>query len=300
MMAPRFRHIPVLIDQASAFCKFFEFLDGGTQETPFFRYFQGLQPPAGLPTDGTLEIPAIRDALRETAFKVIVFVTDSGTRCESPQFATLGGIRREASTEDLIEVANDWEKTLQSIAPEHFGSGPQNRNYAVWSVVGAKAYMPSAQAPFGVPAPPDDNQAPIATQTCGSEVFAPGVAFQALSQFTGGYRYPICADDYTVFFERMSQSVVTGSQIPCAFDVPTAKTGETVLPSTIQMEYLSTGSGPETFISNNLVSTTNDCDASAFTISNNRVELCPAACRKVSSDEDAQLNTLFGCELDLK
>ena len=108
-------------------------------------------------------------------------------------------------------MAAEWEARLQELAPEHFGAGPEQRNFSVWSIVG--------QAPFNA------TIAPITSETCGVGAENPGSGYQALSLLTGGYRYPSCASDFTEMFQLMSQRVISGSKIPCAFDIPEPDNG---------------------------------------------------------------------------
>ena len=194
-------------------------------------------------------------------------------------------------------MAEDWERILQKVAPEHFGASPEERNFSVWSIVGQAAYNVSPGFPGGRPAPPDPALAPITSRTCGRESQNPGSGYQALSLRTGGYRYPSCEDDYTEMFQLMSQGVISGSRIPCAFAVPTPESGEEVALDTVEMTYSSNGVLQDKLAR---VASVSDCDDKGFLIQGDRIELCPATCQRIGQDADAELETLFGCTLEIR
>ena len=40
-----------------------------------------------------------------------------------------------------------------------------------------------------------------------------------------------------------------------------------------------------------------ECNASSFYIADNKIILCPEVCTMVQTDDDAEINILFGCQL---
>ena len=125
----------------------------------------------------------------------------------------------------------------------------------------------------------------------------PGQAFQELSIKTGGYRYPVCASDYTDMFTLMSQSVITGANVPCGFELPTPDNGEDLDLATVEMTYRQGGTDEIRF---SQVASLADCNEQGFLIQDGRLSLCPDTCARVENDPDAKLNTLFGCTLDIR
>ena len=118
-----------------------------------------------------------------------------------------------------------------------------------------------------------------------------------MSVMTGGYRFPSCAKDYTEMFRLMSQEVIAGSDIPCAFEIPLPDNGEDIDLATVEMTYRQPGK-PDLRLSR--VPDARACTDSTFFIENGRIELCAAACKRVESVPDATLSTLFGCSLDIR
>ena len=43
-----------------------------------------------------------------------------------------------------------------------------------------------------------------------------------------------------------------------------------------------------------------NCDARGFLIEGTDIRLCPQACLRVGEDPNAELDTLFGCELEIR
>ena len=85
-------------------------MDGGTQRLFGGVYGPDLRSFLGTYLQADLDIPAIRDALRTEAFKIVVFVTDDDVDCQL-----------EDGTEFTeSNVAETWLSALEQAAPEHF------------------------------------------------------------------------------------------------------------------------------------------------------------------------------------
>ena len=322
--SPRFQHFPVFISSVNGPCQVLETLKGTT------RTLRVRPSPGRTRNEGTgnekqgnrerrsnnngngnangnsrivEDLVPMREVLRENAFKIIVFITDDQIYCEFEDITYISEFytsdldskaRNVVSDNSELKDTNEWETALQKLAPEHFGATPETRRYSVWSIVGQAAFDPSSQFPGGRPAPPE---VPATDEVCGSEAQAPGIGYQELSILTGGYRFPSCEDDYTEMFQLMSQGVISGSNIPCTFEIPTPQSGEDVLLDTVEMTYTSAGVNATKL---SRVNDTTACTESSFLITGDSIQLCPQACARIGSDPDAELNTLFGCELDIR
>ena len=118
-----------------------------------------------------------------------------------------------------------------------------------------------------------------------------------MSIYTGGYRYPTCDGDFTDMFKLMSEGVITGSRVPCSFDIPVPDNGEDILLDTVEMTYTSDGALKDKF---SRVSNTSACNDRGFLIDDGTLTLCPETCERVGKDDNAELQTLFGCRLDIR
>ena len=141
MPSERFQHFPTAISSRNGLCRLLESFDGRTESisdlvvNPDTRMVLSLR-------ERKIDIPPLRDSLREDAFKIIVFVTDEFVDCTS------GATNYRAGN-----AATQWVADLKAIAPEHFRDEPGGANFSVWSIVGMTPFEPTPEAPGGRPAP---------------------------------------------------------------------------------------------------------------------------------------------------
>ena len=104
-----------------------------------------------------------------------------------------------------------------------------------------------------------------------------------MSLRTGGYRFPSCSTDFTDIFTLMSQKVISGSKVPCSFEIPEPENGLTIDLDTVQMRYTTGDQAPSTL---SRALSAENCDAQSFLINaeSRTVGLCPAACERISAD----------------
>ncbi len=230
------------------------------------------------------------EVLREDAFKFFLVVTDDGVNC--------GDYSDSDSVDGGWEAAYAFDTDLLTLFPEHFGESTENRNYTFWSIVSLAPYEPTVDDPYGEPHPPDTNLAPVTAQECTPSAADPGTGYQALSIMTGGYRYPTCGLEYTKIFELMAEGVILGAAVACEYLIPEPPEGETLDLDTVQIRYSSDGEEVDVF---NPSPSLEECaqDEYEFYIEGDYIKLCPNSCELVQADENAQVDVLFGCELNV-
>lgn len=225
-------------------------------------------------------------ALRPEAFKFFAVITDDHVSC--------GDLDDGNSVAEGQAVADAWDLALRTAAPEQFGAPNEDRRYSFWSIVAMAPLNPSAGDPYGAPHGPTD---PIVTQECTPSAVNPGTGYQALSVLSGGYRFPSCGLDYTDLFTLMAQGVIQGAAVACEFPVPDPPQGQTLDLATVQVRYSSAGVEVATF---DQVATAAECNATSFYIEADTIKLCPEACAVVQADDDATIDILFGCNIDVQ
>jgi hypothetical protein len=205
---------------------------------------------------------------------------------------------RPEAKQVFLEVTDDDEDMsmqaflteLTSMAPEHFGAGPETPDFVFHSIVGlaekpipTEAYLP---------------EEPLVTEECtGNEgdVTSVGTTYQELSRLTGGLRFPLCQfDAYDVVFQRIAEDVVQTSTIACDFAIPPDPANANLDLNNIAVSYTpGNGGKPLTF---GQATSAAGCEANAFYIASNGVNLCPEACAMIRSDPAADVAVLFTCE----
>jgi hypothetical protein len=262
---PKFFHHSVSIGSHDALCQLIDQLATGD--------------------DFDLQPMGYESVLRPEAFKFFAVITDDNVSCDS-----FSDGNSETSGQG---VANEWDAALFTASPaQFFGADATERRYSFWSIVALAPFMGDMADPYGSPYPPTE---PITTQECTPSAVNPGTGYQALSILTGGHRFPTCGLDYTDIFELMALGVIQGAAAACEFQIPDPPPGEMINLDTIQVKYSSAGVPVDTF---NRVPTLADCDASSFYIEGDTIFLCPEACTIVQSDEDAEIDVLYGCAIN--
>ncbi len=226
--------------------------------------------------------------LRPEAFKFFAVITDDNVGC---------GPYDDNNAADGNGVDTAWDAALLAASPTQFGLDAASRRYSFWSIIALAPYMPSGGDPYGSPHPPDPVLAPITTQECTPSAVNPGTGYQALSLLTGGYRFPTCGLDFTDIFTLMALGVIEGAAVPCEFDIPEPPPGETLDLATVQVTYSSSGQLVATF---DQVASLADCTPNSFYIEADKIKLCPDACTTVQSDENAEVDILYGCAVDVR
>ena len=240
--------------------------------------------------------------------------SDDDARCSvgDYNFSPPGLNQQNFSIAEARDTAAQFEDVLFELAADQFQTSTGERNYTYWSIVGMAPFKPTEEKPFGVPLPPDENVAPISDENCSTardeglereSTDRPGLAHQALSVRTGGFRYPTCANDFTDIFTLMSERVVTGSRVACRFVPPVPTNGEEIDLDTVEIEYTSKGVPVERF---QRVANADACTTKSFYLDGDALALCPQTCTTVQGDPDAGLllvegrlnirvTSLFGC-----
>jgi hypothetical protein len=187
----------------------------------------------------------------------------------------------------------DFLRQLVALSPSAFGSDPAQPNIVFHSIIGVAEKADTASAYT-----PDE---PLQNAICtgnGNVVENSGLTYQELSRLTGGLRFPLCQfGAYDVVFRRIAEDVVLTSSIACDFAIPPAPMGSALDLANVAIRYTPGGSAaPVTF---GQAPASSACQADAFYISGDRLNLCPEACSRVRLDAGANLSVLFTCESQL-
>jgi hypothetical protein len=199
----------------------------------------------------------------------------------------------ELTDDDEDMSATEFVSELVNLAPEHFGADAQNPSFVFHSIVGLAEKDPPTAAYLA--------DEPLQEGECtgnDGDVTSPGVTYQELSRMTGGLRFPLCQyDAYDVVFRRIAEDVVQTSTLACDFAIPPAPLGLELDLNNVAIEYTpGTGAPPIQF---GQAPASGACQADAFYIANDRINLCPEACSTVRRDPTANVAVLFTCESQL-
>ncbi len=224
--------------------------------------------------------------LRQNAVKVFVEITDDRVSCSwnGNTFNDGNDNSQSAQTSQAAAMAVAWDQQLLQLAPAQFGTTAA-RNYQFYSIVGVIEDTPNpleGYAPFE----------PIVTSDCSSAV-NPGYGYQWLSKGTNGLRFPVCQfSSYDAVFQAIAAGVVQGASVPCEIDI--SGVDETVDPNSLLVNY-TPGMGPLESFSQVASAAACGVDDQAFYLANDIVTLCPAACDKVTADQNAALDVIAQC-----
>jgi hypothetical protein len=187
--------------------------------------------------------------------------------------------------------AAEFVSELQAMAPENFGTDPEDPNFVFHSIVGVVEKAVETE-PYLPNEPVTDVECSLDTGGVGST----GTTYQELSILTGGLRFPICSfDGYDVVFRHIANDVVTRTQVACDFAIPPPPPGKDLELEKVAVHYTSgNGTADQEFLQ---ARTPTDCGPDAFYIEGStRIVLCPEACTFVQADEMARVDVLFTCE----
>ncbi|MGD8861102.1 MAG: hypothetical protein PVI30_13935 [Myxococcales bacterium] len=222
--------------------------------------------------------------LRPEALKIFVEITD-----DRPDCATGSYVFDDGNAVDTAETAAmTFDTALLALDPEQFGTA-DDRNYIWHSIVALQANTPATD-----PWQPTD---PVTINECPSAA-DPGAGYQALSNLTGGLKFPVCeGNNFDVVFQKIAEGVVEGTAVECDFPVPEAPSGETLDLSTVEVVYTpSDGSGEQFFREVDDEAACAD-NSVAFYFDGDTIRLCPETCFRVQVDPEAAVDVRFGCEL---
>lgn len=187
------------------------------KSTNYYKDYYGLAPNGWI------------DWLRPSAFKVFIEVTDDMAVCT---WNSTYGNKKKKTFGDFYSsfggmiMAQEWDKALTTIAPEHFGT-PENRNYTFFSVVGMMEKPEAVDDDTGIQIDPagkvDDAFVPpegIVGDNC-STAIAPGHGYQQLSKLTNGLRFPVCqGNKFDVIFKKIANSIESITTTQCTIKLP--------------------------------------------------------------------------------
>jgi len=256
----RFFHYDLSIDSLNPLCKLLQSFDEPDMSG---------RTPAGW-----------QEYLRPDAHKAFVLITDDSASCayEDDDVSVTFG-EPEA---DPFEDALMFHSALLAKAPQQFGVPPEVR-YQFYSFVGMQ--VNAASAPYF----PHEDLVDSACDTAASQ----GLAYQALSVITDSLRYPVCEGrGFDGVFRVLAQNVVESIKAECTFELPAAPPEQVIDQSSIRLRYAS-GAGGEPAELTQVAEA--ECDARSFYVRDERLELCPEACRIVQGDSEAEIEVLYGC-----
>lgn len=227
--------------------------------------------------------------LRSEAFKVFVVISDDDVQCKGAGVdfddrGTADGGKASASL---------FDQALLRLSPKQFGTAAE-RNYVWHSIVGLGARADASEA---WPA-----SAPIQTSTCGNGSEGAGTGYQALSVLTGGLRYPSCNhQNFDAVFNRIADGIVTDSALSCAWEIPSAPSGEEFDAARVNVRFT-----PATGVAEALrnVGSQGACDARGGWYyddprSPTRVITCPSSCERIRHAAGGRVDVLFGCQTEV-
>lgn len=222
--------------------------------------------------------------LRDDSFKVFIEITDDGVNC-SYGGQTFNDGNSVASGQT---AATAFDTALLARSPTHFGTAAE-RNYMWYSIIGIGPNTPSTE-----PWLPTD---PVNTSECNTAA-DPGTGYQALSNLTGGLKFPVCEGaGFDSVFQAIAEGVVQGAAVPCEFGIPTLDAG-IVDPSKVKVEYTPGNGDPPieyTPVADEAACAGGDGFYYDDPNSPTTVTLCPATCATVQADDGAAIQLLLGC-----
>ncbi|MEZ4224941.1 MAG: hypothetical protein R3B13_28570 [Polyangiaceae bacterium] len=233
-----------------------------------------------------------KDWLRPESLKAFVSMTDDRVYCGIKpyyQYGCSGSSVCFNDTSNALGAAQTFDSELLTKDPAMFGTVAE-RKYVWYSIVGV---APNPASPNGAYQPTE----PITSSICSGAVNAsPGN--QALSQLTGGLRFPVCnGQNFDAVFQAIAQGVIAGAKLACEFDLPTPPEGKEFDLNSVTVDYTKGGTTtPQNF---KQVPNAAACTAGSFYIDQNRVYLCPDSCSFVQQDPDAKMDVLVDCVKDI-
>lgn len=229
------------------------------------------------------------DFLREGALKVFVEISDDRLNCTAFSGDPAWTFRpADATAASAARVARQVHAAILGLSSAQFGTA-DDPNFVWHSIVGIIDNDPP-ELPYTHFDPPRlafSDRCPTAGN--------PGPAYQMLSISTAGLRYPVCAADegrgFDGVFRAIAREVVRGSGVNCSFTIPDAPDGKFIDYASIEVQY-TTGAGAVEALGRVKKA---DCDSASFYFEGSDINLCPAACSRVRTDNRANLAVTFQC-----
>ena len=222
-----------------------------------------------------------RSWLRADSLKVFLVITDDQMACSYGDKIYIDSNMGP----DAVLAASALDAAILARSPQHFGTA-EARNYLWYSIVGMGFNVP----PW-TPYTPKD---PLIAAKCPSAVTG-GLGYQALSNVTGGWRFPLCdTSQYDQVFDGIAQNVVEGAKIACEFVIPAAPEGKALDEDSVVVHVTPMGEiNPEIY---EQVPGLAMCAPMAFYVADGKVILCPEACAALQNDKAAEIEVEFTCE----
>jgi len=252
---------------------FFHYDDGVGSTDSWCKLLEAYDRPDrhGLAPDG------LQQWLRAEAFQVFVEISDDGVDC--------GDYNDRNDTVTAETMALEFDSALLSLPGGHFGN-ESKRDYVWHSIVALGENTPAAD-----PWLPTD---PVIGSECATAA-APGMGHQALSNLTGGLKFPVCEGNmFDAVFERIAEGVVEDTTVACDFAIPDAPEGEALDLSTVEVSYTPSSAAAQVL---RQTADPSQCDDASFYIDGDSIQLCPDTCEVVQADSGASVEVLFGCAL---
>jgi hypothetical protein len=224
-----------------------------------------------------------KEWLRADAFKAFVEITDDRAACSTPGTWSYNDGNDPTTA---AATAAQFDTDLLARDPLQFGT-VDKRNYIWYSIVGV----------IGNPASPDQSYPPtdpIVTSICNTAVNA-GQGHQAVSQLTGGLRFPVCeGSGFDAVFQEIAKGVIEGAKVACEFPIPDPPSGKELDLATISIEYTPGGGGTPQNLEQ--VASAAQCKPNAFYLEADLIKLCPDACTLIQADDSAAIQILALCK----
>jgi len=175
-----------------------------------------------MPQSGAAAAPTgWNEWLRPGALKEFVEITDDEAGCSASSGTTTWSFSSGGYTvADATRTARSVYQAILDLSPEQFGTAKAPK--FIWhSIVGIGDNDP-------IDLPYTHFDPPLLDRQCSTAVNT-GAVYQMLSISTAGLRYPVCAADsghgYDSVFRAIAHEVIRGSQVECAFNIPTPPPG---------------------------------------------------------------------------
>ncbi|HMR75821.1 MAG TPA: hypothetical protein PKD61_11930, partial [Polyangiaceae bacterium] len=222
-----------------------------------------------------------REWLRTEAFKAFVEITDDGISCSRGQWSYNDSDQVGPGT----SAAQQFDQDLLARDPAQFGTAA-DRNYVWYSIIGIGPNPGSSDKSW---APTD----PVNTSKC-STAPGPGTGYQALSNLTGGIKFPVCeGQGFDVVFQEIAKGVIKSATIACEFNVPAPPQGQELDLKSLTVEFTPQAGSPVKF---GQVDNLAACTPNSFYIETDKIKLCPDSCTTVQGAENAELQILALCK----
>ncbi len=219
--------------------------------------------------------------LRPESFKTFVELSDDQVDCSYDAYDFNDGNNENAGG----TAAQQFDDALRTTLPLQFGATAETRNFRWYSLIGM-AYNDPPEVPYG----PMD---PIVLGTCPEGVES-GTGYQALSNLTGGTKFPLCnTASYDVVFQAIADEVIDSAKIACEFAIPMAPMGKVLDEDSVTVIFTPGDMVPVNFMK---VDGPMQCDANSFYLEAGKVILCPAACDSIQGDGGGSVAVDFTCE----